>query len=259
MLKEEDKIIINIQEVLDYAYCPMMYKYKYIDNLGDRYKTELEKYDICMHKCIYNFFTQAQFNKISIANLKASFASNWIKTNSITNIIYSEPSSWRDTENEKRKQGIEAIIKFYNLIKDNVGIPLVINKDYKVQMTSKIYLTGTFEVIREVANKKGDKNIEILSIISDGKFYNDMCLEKDLKVSAASYAFRKTFETREDIIKFYSIDKSKMYNTNRNKEDYKMLLNTVVNVCKCIHNEIFYICPTKKCHKCAYKKLCLKT
>lgn len=258
MRKEDNKIFINIKEITDYCYCPMLYKYKYIDKLEKKYTTVLDQYDDCMHKCIYNFFTQATFNNVSISSLKTSFSSYWIKSKSLTSIIYSEPTSWRDTHNEKRKDGIEAIVKFYNHFKDNIGIPLIINKPYKVNITPNLYLEGSFKIVREITTKDNKKEIEILNILSTVKAQNDMILKKDITTTAISYAFRKLFGIEEDNIKFFNINKGKLYTTTRNNEDYNMLIDTVIKVYKCINNNIFYICPTSKCLNCAYKSLCIK-
>lgn len=256
MYQKNKSYYISIEEVIDYCTCPCLYKYKYVLNLKDNHKTILEKYDECIKKCIYNFFHQANTN-ISISNLKTSFASLWIKTTSLKNIIYSEPTSWRDTHNQKRKQGIESIVKFYNLNKNNIGLPLLVNKPYCINLNSTLNLTGNFEVIREVDYKK-DKHIEIVNIISTNKEYSNILLDQDLYITALSLAFRKTFKTKEDIIKCLNVEKGKMYLTFREDKDYKNLYNTVFNVFKCIKNNIFYKCPSKKCQSCAYKTLCLK-
>lgn len=257
MRKEDNKIYISIGEVIDYCHCPMLYKFKHIDSLDKQYSTVLDQYKTCMQKCIYNFFTQAKFDDISISNLKTSFGSYWIKSKSLKNIIYSEPVSWRNTHNEKRKDGINIIVKFYNQFKHNVGLPIIINKPYKAKITNNLFLEGNFEVIREITTGE-EKHIDILNIVSAGKTNTELLLEKDLITTSSVYAFRQLFNVKEDSISFFNIDKGKVSKSYRDESDFDILTNTVINVYRCINNNVFYMCPTKKCLNCAYKTLCVK-
>lgn len=233
----------------------MYYKYRYVDNIDVNVISILDKYDIDMHKSIYLYFIKVQNGDIvNIDTLKRSWGRLWLGNKTIYDIMYQEPSSWRNTKNEKRKKGIESIVHIYNYYSKNIGCPIVINKKYKIKINKAITLTGNFEIIREL-----NDNIEIIHFKTGDKLHDSFCVNNDLELTAASYAFRKLFGTKENAIIYHGIDKHKIKTTTRNENSYKILLNTIVNVCKCIYNNIFYICPEEdKCYNCVYKNHCIK-
>lgn len=251
---------IDIREVIDYCRCPMYYKFKYqSDDIKTQTINVLEKYEVDIHRTLYSFFSLVQNGEpVGLINLKRTWGSLWIGSKSAGEVLYADPASWRDTHNEKRKKGITTIVNFYDRFKDKIGFPIAVNKRYRVLINKGVYLTGAFEVIREVSNK--DKSIiEIIDFKVDDKQHNKLNIDKDLEITAASYAFRKTFNTVEDRILHYGLDKNKVNYTNRNEEDYKMLAHTVKCVAISIHNKLFYACPDSKCYSCTYKPVCINS
>lgn len=248
---------IDIKEVIDYCQCPMLYKLKYCSpELKTKYINILEKYDHDIHKTIYSFFASIQENRsTSIGVLTHIWGKLWIGNKSMHDIIYADTTSWRDTQNERRKKGISTILNIFNMYKNSPGLPLVINKQYKVPITKSINLTGTWEIIRETQSDN-TKVIEIIDYRVDDKFHNKINLHHDLEMSAASYAFREIFITNEDRIIYYGLEKNKIQHTSRDKDDYEILKHTVKCVATAIHNKLFYACPDSRCYSCSYKGVC---
>lgn len=244
---------IDISEIIDYCFCPMLYKFRYKDtHLKTKYINTIEKYDVDMHKVVYSFFSLIQAKEpVSIEMLKRTWGSLWLGNKTKHEIAFSEPSTWRDTHNEKRKDGLKAILKFFDKFSLKPGWPIAVNKKYEVEIAKNLILTGTWEVIREV-----DGHIEIIDFKVDDKLHNKISIEKDLSVTAASYAFRKSFGTKEDALSYYGLSKGKKHNTGRTTDDYKMLVHTVKCVAIAVKNNLFYACPDSKCFSCPYKHMC---
>lgn len=252
-------MILDIKEVIDYCHCPMLYKFKY-ENVDLKTPTisVLEKYDHDIHKTAYALFTLSQVHgKVPLSGLKSVWGGLWIGTKTPTEILYADPSSWRDRHNEKRKRGIDVVINIYNRFSDNPGFPIAVNKPYSLQISKDLTLTGTWEVIREV-DRNGKQYIELIDFKIDDKLHNKIHVDKDLEVTAASYAFFKTFQSREDRILYYGLEKDKVHITSRTEDDFKVLIHTVKCVASAIRNRLFYACPDDKCYSCSYRPICLK-
>lgn len=249
-------MVIDINEVLCYCKCPMLYKFKYVDETNNKNINILEKYDYDIHKTLYSYFAIIQNKEIGTLHaLKKAWGEFWLKNKSPYDIIYSEPTSWRDTYDNKRKQGINAIFMFYQTFKDKPGIPIILNQKYKIAITKNITLTGTFELVRAV-NIDDKDYIEIIDFKTNDRAYNKISINNDIEITAMSYAFRKIFNTKENNVIYYGIDKGKFESSTRSEADYDIMLNTISNVAKAIYNKMFYICPDEKCLSCPYKTKC---
>jgi hypothetical protein len=234
----------------------MYYKFKYeLPELKSDVINVLEKYDRDMHKTIYSFFAAVQNHEmVSLGAMKRTFGTLWIGNKDSASMLYAEPSSWRDTHNERRKRGINTVINVFNAFKDNPGFPIVINKPYSIKLSNTITLTGTWEIVREVDNK-----IQLIDFKVEDKLHNRIHIDKDIEITAACMAFDKIFDTKIDSVVYYGLDKNKAHVTNRNEDDFKVLTHTVTCVAKAIHNKLFYACPSNKCYSCMYKSVCSKS
>ena len=248
---------LTIKQVVDYCHCPMYYKFKYEHpDLKTETINVLEKYDSDIHKTVYSFFGSIQnFEEPSLGALKRAFGKLWIGNRSAGQMLYSEPTSWRDTHNERRKRGINTLVGIYDNFKDNPGFPVVVNKEYQIQIHEDLTLTGTWEVIREV-EIKGTKEIQIIDFKVQDKIHNRIHVDKDLEISAASLAFQEAFEMKEDRILYYGLEKNKVHNTSRGERDHEVLKHTVTSVAKAIDQRLFYAAPGDKCYSCMYKGVC---
>lgn len=243
---------ISINEVLDYGFCSMYYKYKYIDNLSDNNININKEYNEAIKKTIYGFLSSLQDNDLSFNTIKHIWGRIWIKQKDVINLIYQKPKTWRDSHNEKRKLGIYSLNNFYEFITKESNIPLIYNQPYNIKI-GDISLMGEFEIIREI-----NKSTQIIIIKNSNRNFNNIHLEKDLEVTATSLAFRKTFDTVEDDIVIFNSEKGNFKHTIRDEDDYKLLYNTVKKILVCINNNIFFACPNERCYNCLYRKICLE-
>ena len=249
---------LDIKEVVDYAGCPMLYKYRYVDRHPNKPKTISlrEKYDVDLHKCIYSFFIFLKSEgKVSLRDMKKRWADLWVGNTTTQELAYSDPKDWRDVYQEKLRSGIDAVLNFWNFYSDNPGDPIVINQRYALKLACGITLTGTWDLIREV--EYGD--VKILEVIDfkTGDFWNNKLAAKhDMEITAASYAFRSLFRSKEDGVVYHGLTKNAAYRSTRNNDDFRALEVVVANVAKAIEQKLYYACPSDKCNGCAYKTLC---
>lgn len=248
---------IDIREVLDYCFCPMMYKHKYLNKSKKKKKISIiEKYEYDIHRAIYSFFNALQNNEsVTLREVTRIWGSLWLGNKTKYDIVYSKSLSWGVIENERRKRGVDTLVYVFNYYRKDPGILLAINHPYKVDLGDNIFLTGSWELIREIK----DKDIQIIEIIdfkNNDKVHNKVAVGNDLEITAASYAFRKTFNTKEDVIVYFGLDKKKVHKTTRSERDFKVLEHTVKCVAYAINHNLFYANPDSKCYTCPYRLVC---
>ena len=245
---------IDIQEILDYNYCPVYYKLKH-NNSGLENLTQT--YDKLLRNCFYSYITSLKNNSsVSIDYLTKLWGKYWIKDKTLIKLMTTPSASLRDRHNLLRKNGIESLISFHNLMKQGSQYPILINKGYSVKITDNITLTGRWEYIRELHTEDNS----IFQIIKfqhkKDKFQTLMQMRYDLELTAAAYAFESMFTTPSYQVVYANIYKEKMVPSFRDANDFNILKQTVINTIKCIENNIYTISPDTKCFHCTYRNQC---
>ena len=253
-IHKDNMHVLDIQEAIDYARCPMLYFFKYkAKSLKTEYINLIEKYDEDIHKVIYYAFTKVQDgNPIEVKDIKASWGKAWIKDKRTASIMFNESLSSKDTYNERRRKGLLSLLHFQKEFNNNPGFPIAINLPYKIPISKNLELTGKFELIRENSLKE----IEVFTFKTDEHSNTKVTKENDLKLIASSVAIKKYVKT--DNIKhiMYHVDKFN-YSIHDNKDLNKdFLIYSIKNIFKSIYNNIFYMGPDSNCFICPYKDVC---
>lgn len=245
---------IDIQEILDYNYCPVYYKLKY-SNPGLENLTEA--YDRILRKCFYSYINLLKSNSsVDIGYLTKLWGKHWIKDKSLIKLMTTPSASMRDRYDLLRKNGIESLISFHNLMKQGSQYPILINKGYEIRISNNIILTGKWEYIRELQTEE-DNIFQIIKFQHrKDKFQTLMQMRYDLELTAAAYAFETTFTAPNYQVVYANIYKEKMVPSYRDKSDFNILKQTVINTVKCISNNIYTISPDTKCFHCIYRNQC---
>lgn len=249
---------ISIQEIIDYAKCPMYYALKYrYPELKTEYINLIEKYDADIHKVIYYSFSKVQEGlPIRIEDIKVAWGRAWIKDKRKTSIIFSDTLSNKDVYNDRRRRGLNSLISFQKEFSRNPGFPVIINKQYELKINNFLTLTGYYEVVREVEDEMNNKYLEVCNFKTDEHTNTKVNKMYDMKLIASSLAISN--DVVYDNIKYmnYHVDKKKFYYLNDIHTHEKIFKQSILNIYKLIYNNIFYICPDERCMNCIYKDLC---
>lgn len=245
---------ISIQELIDYSKCPMHYFFKY---KAKDLKTEninlIEKYDEDIHKVIYYAFSKIQDGDgIDIKDIKSSWGRAWIKDKRKVSIMFNESLMTKDTYNERRKRGIHSLLQFQKVFSLDPGFPIAINKQYEIQVSKNLIVTGNFELIRETSSKQ----IEIMTFKTDEHSNTKVVKDNDLKLMASSIAAEKYLEAKEVSHVMYQVDK---YNFTRHNDkilNKDLFIYSVNNIFKAMYNKLYYMGPDNNCYFCPYKEVC---
>jgi len=248
-------IKISIEEVMDYNYCPMYYKIKH-DNPG--MENMSEAYDRILKSCFNSYLNQLKGNNVvDLGYLTKLWGKYWIKDKSMVKLMTTPSSNTRDTYDLLRKNGIDSIISFHELIKIGEQFPILINKGYEVDITKEITLTGKWDYIREFKLDRENSVFQIIKFVhKKDKFQTLMQMRHDIELTAASYAFDKMFTAQNVQVVYANIYKKRMIPSYRDESDTELLKQTITNTVKCINNKIFTICPDVRCYHCTYRNQC---
>ena len=251
-------VYLDIQEIIDYAKCPMYYalKYKYPEFKSD-YINLIEKYDLDIHKVIYYSFSKVQEGlPIRIEDIKAAWGRAWIKDKRKSSIIFSDTLSNKDVYNDRRRRGLNSLLEFQKEFSKNPGFPIIINKCFKLKINDYLTIIGNYEVVREVEDEMNNKYLEVCSFKTDEHTNTKVNKMYDMKLIASALAISNDIDY--DNIKYmnYHVDKKKFYYLNDIKTHKEIFNKSVLYIYKLIYNNIFYICPDERCMNCIYKDLC---
>lgn len=245
---------IDIQEVLDYNYCPVYYRLVH-ENPGENLS---EAYDKLLRSCFYSYINLLKNNSsVDIGYLTKLWGKHWIKDKSMIKFMTTPSASMRDRHDVLRKSGIDSLISFHNLIKKDSQYPILINKGYSINITNNIILTGKWEYIREIQDENNNSIFQIIKFQHrKDKFQTLMQMRYDLELTAAAYAFESMFTAPEYQVVYANIYKEKMVPSFRSEQDFNILKQTVINTVKCINNNIYTISPDTRCFHCTYRNQC---
>ena len=246
---------LDIKDVLDFCWCPKYYELK--NKNPDEYNLK-EAYDTALHKCFYSYIIALQQDtlKNSLEFLKYRWGKEWIKQKTNSQIICTPSALKRDTYDSKRRAGIDAIITF-NKIMNTPQFPILINKQYSIQITDDITLTGVWEYVREI-EIDGKKVIQLMKFRTENnRFQIASQMNHDLELTAAALAFEKMFNVNEFQLVYVDIYKKKLISSYRGPKDFELLKETVISVAQCIRNNIKCISPDKRCYHCEYRDMCV--
>ena len=143
--------------------------------------------------------------------MEYKWGKEWIDKKTNSEIALTPSSAKRDSYESKRKAGIDAIITFDKLM--NVyQFPVIINHQYEVKLTDDIILTGTWEYVREMLNDDGTREFQILKFrTEDNRFHVTRQARHDLELTAASFAFNKTFHQKNPKLMYVDIYGKKLF------------------------------------------------
>jgi hypothetical protein len=132
---------------MDYSWCPMYHQLK---SKNPNVQIITNAYDDALHKCFYSYLTKMQNdNFIDLGYLKQLWGRLWIKQKRNSEMIIKPTPSERDSYNKKRKDGIDAIISFHNLMNEINQYPMIINKKFSIRISNNVILTGNWEYLME--------------------------------------------------------------------------------------------------------------
>jgi hypothetical protein len=252
-----NKIVIDINEVTDFSFCPSYYEFKNSNKNEINLRT---LYDKALHKTIYSYLLALQENRLenTLEFLKYKWGKEWINYKNIKELLITISSYEHDTYEKKRKKGIDAIFKFNDIMLKERQFPIIIGHKYQVEILPNIVLTGTLEYVRELTLDNGQKVIQVVKFSPEpNRFYTNMAKLYSLDLISMSYAFNEIFNVDYFQSVFVDIESKKVTTNVYNKSNYDLLKKTVKSTVMCLQNGIKCVSPDYRCYCCEYRTHCL--
>ena len=253
-----NKLVIDIKDVISFCFCPRFYKYFKRNNVINLRTL----YDLSIHNTIYNYLYALQNDRLksTIEFLKYQWGKSWIsfRKNSLKDVLIEASSFNADTFENKRKKGIDAIFRFEEIMSKDRQLPLVVDHKYEIEILPNIILTGSIEYVRELT-VEDNKIIQVIKFVPEiNQFVTHMQLKYNLELIAMSYAFEKLFTTKNFQPVTINIENGKIDTEFYTEKEYNILKETVKSVIMCIQNDINCVSPNKQCYHCEYRNTCMK-
>lgn len=248
-------IRIAIKDVMDFCFCPKYYDIKH-ENPNERSMREL--YDTALHKIFYAYLRNLQQGSLEgcMKFLKKRWGEEWIKQRTNSEIVCTPSAAKRDKYDIKRKDGINAIIAF-NDIMNQKQFPIIINKEYELAVSKNIILTGSYEYVREITKPDGRKVIQIMKFrVENNRFQVQSHMHHDLELTAMAMAFEQSFNVIDYELVYVDVHKEKVVTSIRTQKDFDMLKDTVRSVVLSLKNNLRCVSPDNKCFHCEYRNVC---
>lgn len=245
---------LTINDIQDFCFCPRYYLLKKNDT--NEY-TINQAYDRAVHRCIYEYLYMFQNDakQISIDVLKRAWGREWIKQKTNSEMICTPSAGKRDTYDIKRKNGINAIFAFDEMMQEP-QFPIIINKPYSIKI-GNVVVNGVWEYIREIT-RDGQKAFQIIRFRTESnRFDLKEQMNHDIALTAAYLAFKATFNQDNTELIYMDLYRKTMVPAFRTKNDITLFKETVRSVALSIKNNLQCVSPDKKCFHCEYRDICL--
>lgn len=254
-----EKIVIDIEQITDFCFCPEYYQLKNQNSDEINFKA---LYDKSLHNTFYAYLRSLQNDTLvhTLEFLKYIWGKEWIKYKTTKDILITPSAFKRDNYELKRKNGIDAIYAFDEIMLAEKQCPIIIGHKYEYEILPNVVLTGTFEYVREITINAGNKIIQLVKFLSETNNYDTMMQKRhDLQLIAASYVFSKLFNVNYFQSIIIDVMKKKSIVNHFTDKDYKLLLRTIHDTIICIQNNINCISPSRHCFHCEYRNICDST
>ncbi|HLO11194.1 MAG TPA: hypothetical protein VK190_02935 [Pseudoneobacillus sp.] len=238
-------MILTVQQVQDYIKCPMLYKYRYVDEIYLYSEDELFRMAIkqVVDQMYYSLLDGIVPDK---AFVKYKWGDAWdlqIDKNKIMWMPY-------DTKRRLQMRGLDIVLGIQEYVSKVKPYPISINDIYGIQVGSHRIETD-MSYVQEV---KGE--IGLIEYVVNDYIPDDTSLINNLPITAKAMIFEDVFKTRLKRMSYFSTKNNTLYPTWRNKSDFTELKQTVSMIAHCVNHKIFYKQYSEACRTCPYYKYC---
>lgn len=244
---------LTTSNIQDYCFCPRYYLLK----TNDPNDTINQAYDRAVHRCIYEYLYMLQNDakQISIDVLKRAWGREWIKQKTNSEMICTPSAGKRDTYDIKRKNGINAIFAFDEMMQEP-QFPIIINKQYSIKI-GNVIVNGVWEYVREIT-RRDQKVFQIIRFRTESnRFDLKDQMNHDINLTAAYLAFKETFNQDYAELIYMDLYRKTMVPAFRTDKDIALFKETVRSVALSIKNNLQCVSPDKKCFHCEYRDICI--
>lgn len=252
---------LSLDDIHTYLHCPAEFDFKYGKKIPME-ETDSVKYKKAIHKTVsYMYFNVMGGRMPTAKQMKDKWATIWQEEKEgikdLSEHLLKERKYQAPSKVDKHViQGFEMIHNFHHYNKDNVGIPIAVDHEFRVPIAG-VTVTGKFELIRETIDKSSpNRFIEIVDFKTGNEATDMFLVNNDLNLSVMSYAFRNLFQAKEDRLTYNYMKTGKEIYTSRGEKDFDRMKAIIEGVAEGIANKRFYPRQSFMCKNCPFKDVC---
>lgn len=253
---------LKLDQLHTYLQCPLKYQLKYEKGLEGEAADSMI-YKDAVHKTISYFYFSLMGQRLPTGKqMKDKWANLWAGnvTDDIGEFLLKERAATKRSRPDKygkmNIQGFEMVHNFYHINKDDPGIPIAVDHEYRVPIGG-ITLVGKFELIREKLDKTlGTRFIEIVDFKTGSDLVDPFLIKHDINLTVASYAFQNLFQSREDRLTYHYLKTGKEIHTSRDANEFARLEKIVYGVAEGIARKHFFPNHNFMCKTCPVQSVC---
>ena len=234
-------MVITEQQLFDYISCPALYDFRHNKNIRIIDPVSMPK---LLKKVAKYFYFNLLGGKVPSGN---DLKKKW---DSICNI---NPDY---IDAKKNLEGLGFIMKLLQWASGEQIIVIDIDSQYNLNLSSTS--TGPIELIGNMGTilaLPGD-SYELLVTDFSNKLPDQTLVDMKLKYTLDNYAFKSVYKKPIAGIRIRNVRHAKDYLTTRTDDDYRRLEATVINVSRCIKDNIYYPRESIMCVPCTAKDYC---
>lgn len=254
---------LTLEQIHTYLQCPAAYQFKYEHGI-EAEEPESVKYKRAVHKTVnFMYFSVLGGRMPTAKQMKDKWATIWQQEKEggidLTEHLLREriTNSPKQGKGDKHIiQGYEMIHNFYHYNKDNIGVPIAVDHEFRVPIAG-ITIRGNFELIRETVDKSSpNRFIEIVDFKTGNEATDMFLVKNDFNLTVMSYAFRNLFQATEDRLTYSYLKTGKEIYTERGEKDFDRMKAVIEGVAEGIANKRFYPRQTFMCKSCPFRDTC---
>ena len=238
---------------MDYAKCPLYYKFKHIDCLPE--DKNIDEYFREYFKLALYFFYFSIIEKKpkSFELMMKRWGELWFSNDMLE--VFPE-----DELSKKSNEAVGLMNSFFSKYSAENSMPIAVNMQYEAifEGEENLHVTGDIDLVK-ITNDRTARRETIVSQFSLSKHASDtFFLKNNIPLTIASYAFRSNFKTEESKIVVQNMRCAEDGVTFRTGMDYSRAEKAIRNICRGIKEGVFYPNPSPiNCSHCSYKVFCL--
>lgn len=222
------------QQLFDYIDCPAKYHIKYNMKIDIQEEVSLP----ILLKKVSNYFYLNLMNGIlpTINQIKKK---------------WDTICEQYQLDNKKVLTGWGYILKLIQWAEEQKICVADVSARYMIAL-GKVQLIGNIETILVTPQKK----VELLTTNFSEHAPNQIMVDMKLKYSLDALGFKQLYDRSPDIQKIFSVKFGETLFTNRTEPDITRVTDTILNVSKCIENNLYYPRESTFCKSCNAKQYC---
>lgn len=240
-------MIFTPKSLQDYISCPMLYKYRYIDEFF--FFTVEEIFDMAVKQTISQLYYILFDEKIPTqSDAKYKWGEAWEMGLEKHEIMWME----RTLQRRLMMRGLSIVLGVQQYLEEVCPTPIAIDEIYGIQIGEHRLETK----MNYIHLNKG--SVDLIDYVPYDVLPDKVILKNHLPLTAKLLIYENVFKIKVKNLIYFAGKNGLAYYTMRSLSNQKELKNTVKLIADCVDNNVFFKTYSDDCRQCPYQQYCWK-